>query len=120
MYDQKFTTCNVALLFYATLSQCLVIFLTFADVVISFEEAEYTVSESVGVTEVCVELCTGEPKRDFEFYVDVINSSATSKSFSLSLPPSPPPSLCLYLSLYLSFSFKLYRCKINSPSSRSQ
>ena len=102
MYDQKFTTCNVALLFYATLSQCLVIFLTFADVVISFEEAEYTVSESVGMTEVCVELCTGEPKRDFEFYVDVINSSATSKN-SLSLPPSPPP-----LSLPFSLPFFLF------------
>ena len=87
------------------------IFLTFADVVISFEEAEYTVSEYVGVTEVCVELCTGEPKRDFEFYVDVINSSATSKNFLLlSLPPS----------LYLSFSFKWCRCKRNFPFFRSQ
>ena len=70
--------------------------LIFADVVISFEEAEYTVSESVGVTEVCVELCTGEPKRNFEFYVDVINSSATSKNFSLPLSP-PPLSLHTFL-----------------------
>ena len=58
--------------------------LLISGVVISFEEAEYTVYESVGVTEVCIELCSGDPKRDFEFYVDAINSSATSKSLSLS------------------------------------
>ena len=55
------------------------------DVVVSFVQAEYTVDEADGVTEFCIELCSGDPKRDFEFYVNVLNSSAISNALSLSL-----------------------------------
>ena len=52
-------------------------------VVISFVMAEYTVLESDGVIGdlFCAELCSGSPKRDFSFYIDVANGSATGNDF---------------------------------------
>lgn len=50
-----------------------------ADVLISFEEAQYTVQEESGLVSdmFCVQLCGVAPKRDFAFIVDVMNGSAT-------------------------------------------
>ena len=54
----------------------------YTGVVISFVEAMYTVPEAIGTSDddFCIELCSGSPKRDFSFYVDVLSSSATSNN----------------------------------------
>ena len=80
------------------------------DVVIGFVEAGYTVLESVGVTEVCVELCSGNPKRNFEFYVDIANGSASSM-FTLSvleihISLKTGKEFYAFLSLFLSQHFR--------------
>ena len=48
------------------------------DVLLSFEETHYSVEESDGDVQFCVEVCDGELKRNVTFTVKVTNGSAQS------------------------------------------